>query len=160
MLEIKQAIDALEKASEWDLLVADLRDYRELAQNLLNAVGTPEQKSKLEKVLAQGDAAIQSNSIDDLRKAVEDLRHMYWAVSFAQDEFWKSQFDRLSDEPEYVDPLGAQRLIEEGSRAVKRSDIASLRTIVWELHGLLPSSQQGTLDRRFANAGLKPAQGK
>jgi hypothetical protein len=59
-----------------------------------------------------------------------------------------------------VAALRAERLIEEGDRAIKRSDVPSLRTIVWELHGLLPSSQRGALDRRFHDAGLKQTQSK
>ena len=160
MLEVKQAIDTLQKSSEWDLLAKELDDYRESSRELLASVGKPEQQQRLEKVLMRAEDAIASHSIDNLRKVVEDLRDLYFAVLLAQDDFWRSQFDRLRDEPEYVDALRAQRLIEEGDRAIKRSDIPSLRTIVWELHGLLPSSQRGALDRRFHDAGLKQAQSK
>jgi molecular chaperone DnaK len=155
MLEVKDAIDALHKSSEWDLLITELKDYRQSAQGLLSSVGKAEQQQRLETLMAWAETAVESHSIDDLRKVVEDLRGLYFTVLFAQDDFWRSQFERLRDAPEYVDPLRAQRLIEEANRAVKRSDIASLRTIVWELHDLLPSSQRGALDRRFHDAGLK-----
>jgi len=43
---------------------------------------------------------------------------------------------------------------------MKRNDIPSLRTIVRELWGLLPTWQEGKLDNRFPNAGLKLFQGR
>lgn len=117
-------------------------------------------RGRSEKMLIRANDAIAAHSIDNLRKIVEDLRDLYYAVLFSQDDFWRSQFERLRNEPEYIDSLKAERLIEEGDRALKRNDIPSLRTIVWELHGLLPSSQRGALDRRFHDAGLKQTQSK
>ncbi len=78
----------------------------------------------------------------------------------SQDEFWKAQFAQLWEEPEFVDPLTAERLKEEGMRALKRDDISSLRTIVWDLYRLLPTWQQGKLDMRFGDAGLRKARGQ
>ena len=111
-------------------------------------------------MLAQADIAVQSRSVDDLRKLAAEVRRLYWQISFSQDDFWKAQFERLCNEGEYVDPLKAERLKEEGARATKRNDVPSLRTIVWELYGLLPTSQQGKLDLRFEDAGLRRAQGR
>lgn len=160
LIEVKERLDLLEKASEWELLVADLREYGNSGQQLLSSVGTPAQQETLQRLLAEGDVAIQSHSVDDVRRIAEELRHLYWQTSFSQDGFWKGQFERLRDDSEYVDPLRAERLIEEGDRALKRDDIPSLRTIVWELFGLLPSWQQSKLDLRFENAGLRRAQGR
>ena len=160
MLEVKQAVDIIQKSSEWDLLAKELDDYRESARELLGSAGTPEQQQRLEKLLIRADDAISAHSLDNVRKIVEDLRDLYYAVLFAQDDFWRSQFNRLRNETDYIDALKSQRLIEEGDRALKRSDIPSLRTIVWELHGLLPTSQRGALDRRFHDAGLKQTQSK
>jgi molecular chaperone DnaK len=160
MLEVKQAVDILEKSSAWELLTKELDDYREWSRELLRSVGTPELQQRLEKLLIRADDATAAHSVDNLRKIVEDLCDLYYTVLFSQDDFWRSQFARLRNEPEYIDVLKAQRLIEEGDRALKRNDIPSLRTIVWELHGLLPTSQRGALDRRFHDAGLKQTQSK
>jgi len=160
LIEVKQALDDLEKASEWDLLVANLRDYRESAQTLVDSVGTPEHQQKLQKLLSQADIAIPSHSMDELRKIAEEVRDLYWEMCFSRDDFWKSTFERLAEGNGYVDPLKAERLKEEGIRAMKRNDIPSLRTIVWELWGLLPTWQEGKLDNRFPNAGLRRVQGR
>jgi molecular chaperone DnaK len=160
LIEVKQVIDALQRNSEWDLLVADLRECRESAQHLATTIGSPEQQQRLQKLLSQADIAIPSHSLDDLRKIALGVRRLYWEITFSQDEFWKGQFERLCNDSEYVDPLKAERLKEEGIRAMKRNDVPTLRTIVWELHGLLPTSQRGKLDLRFEDAGLKRAQGQ
>ena len=88
------------------------------------------------------------------------LRDIYWAIALSQDGFWKAQFAQMCEETEFVDPLKAERLKEEGLRAQKREDIGSLRTIVWDLYRLLPTSQQGKLDLRFGDAGLRKARGQ
>jgi molecular chaperone DnaK len=159
LIEVKQALDALEKAHEWDLRVVDLHDYQGWTQDLVKSVGTPEQQQRSQKLLSEADSALSARSLGDLRKAIKSLRDLFWEMSYSRDDFWKGHFEKLREGSDYVDPLKAERLKEEGNRAIKRNDIPSLRTIVWELYGLLPTWQQGKLDLRFEDAGLKRVQG-
>src|SRR5208282_4735684 len=126
MIEVNAELRALEKAWEWELLVADLRDFRESAQNLVDSVGTPEQQQRLKELVSRADIAIPSHSVDDLRKIAEAVRDLYWEISLSRDDFWKATFERLGEGDDYVDPLKAERLKEEGIRAMKRNDIPSL----------------------------------
>ncbi|HKV90944.1 MAG TPA: Hsp70 family protein [Candidatus Angelobacter sp.] len=160
LIELKQAIDILQRSSEWELLVADLESYRGPTQRIAEANGTENQRRDLDQIVRTADAAVKGRDITDLRSAVERLRDIYWEIALAQDDFWKAQFARMWEEPEFIDPLKAERLKEEGLRATKRADIESLRTIVWELYRLLPTWQQGKLDMRFADAGLRRARGQ
>ena len=64
-----------------------------------------------------------NHDLDSLRKSVQRLRDIYWAVSLSQDDFWKAQFATLYEETEFVDPLKAERLKEEGLSALKREDM-------------------------------------
>jgi molecular chaperone DnaK len=160
LIELKQAVDALERSSEWEILLADIEGYRESTGRVVQASGTAGQQGDLAEALKAADGAIATHSLPDLREAAERLRNIYWAVVFAQDDFWKAQFSQLSDDTEFVDPLKAERLKEEGIRALKRNDLSSLRTIVWDLYRLLPTWQRGKLDMRFGDAGLKRARGQ
>ena len=160
LIELKQALDALERSSEWELLVADLEEYRCSTEQVIQANGTPEQHSELPLVIKAADAALAERNSSDLRRAVERLKSLYWEVSFAQNDFWKIQFAQLLEGSEFIDPLKAELLKEEGLRALKRDDVSSLRTIVWDLYRLLPSWQDGKLDMRFGDAGLKRARGQ
>ena len=160
LIELKQAVDALERSSEWELLIADLGEYRVWTKRVVQEHGTPDQKRGVDEALKAADGAVGSHNLPELRQAVEFLKHVYWAIAFTQDEFWKTQFAQLKDEPEFADPLKAERLKEEGIRALKRNDMSSLRTIVWDLYWLLPTRQRGKLDMRFGDAGLKRARGQ
>jgi molecular chaperone DnaK len=160
LIELKQAVDALQRSSEWELLVAELDGYRDSTKRVVESRGTDDQRRDLPHILRKADAALAQHNIGDLRHVVEQLRDTYWSVAFAQDDFWKAQFAQMWEESEFVDPLKAERLKEEGMRAMKRSDISSLRTIVRDLYNLLPTWQQGKLDMRFGDAGLKRARGQ
>ena len=145
LIELKQAVDALECSSEWELLLVELDGYRDGTKRI-EAYGKDDQRRDHDLAL--------------LRKSVQRLRDIYWTVSLSQDDFWKAQFAQLWAEAEFVDPLKAERLKEEGMRALKRDDVSSLRTIVWDLYRLLPTWQQRKLDMRFGDAGLRKARGQ
>jgi hypothetical protein len=89
-----------------------------------------------------------------LKTATEKLKAVYWKINFARDEYWKEQFARLKEEADFDDVSRAANLKEEGVRALKRSDIGSLRTIVWDLWDLLPTGQKSKFDRYLDAVGL------
>ncbi len=146
-------------SSEWELLLADLDGFRD-ATIRIEALGKPEQQQNYTETLTTAADAESNHDLDLLRKSVQRLRDIYWAITLSQDDFWKAQFATLYEETEFVDPLKAERLKEEGLRSLKREDISSLRTIVWDLFSLLPTWQQGKLDMRFDDAGLRKARGQ
>ncbi len=159
LIELKQAIDAVKRSAEWELLLVEVDDYRD-GTKLVEACGNDNQRGEYADALKAADSAVANRDLVSLRKSVQRLKDIYWKVSLSQDDFWRAQFAQLSEESEFVDPLAAERLKEEGIRAFKRDDISSLRTIVWDLCRLLPTWQQGKLDKRFADAGLRKARGQ
>lgn len=160
LIEIKQAIDANKRSCEWELLAADLEEYREPTKRVVQAHGSPVQQHNLSQTLGAADAAIAEHDLPSLRQVVEHVRGLYFEIVLAQDDFWKNQFAQVCEESEFVDPLKAERLKEEGMRALKRNDNSSLRTVVWDLFSLLPTWQQSKLDMRFDKAGLARAHGQ
>jgi molecular chaperone DnaK len=154
ILELKAAIDAMEKLSEWELLTTDLDNFRGRARKLSQASGTQDQVRAVEELIRSAEGAIFRRDVAVLRSATEKLKHAYWEINFARDDFWKEQLAWLREETDFIDSPQAERLKAEGARALKRSDIGSLRTIVWDLYVLLPTWQQGKLDQRFDAGGL------
>ena len=159
LIELKQSVDALARSAEWELLVMELKKSHN-GLRLVQERGTVEAKTEYAKALKTGDEAVQAHNAARLREALERLSQIYWGVAFSQDDFWVYEFQKLSAESGFVDPLKAERLKEEGMRAMNRKDIAALRTVVWDLYQLLPLWHQGKLDMRFADAGLKRARGQ
>jgi hypothetical protein len=154
LIELKQAIDAMERSSEWEVLAVELDHLRGRARQLSQASGTRDQVREVEELIRSAEGAISRRDLAGLRSATEKLRDAYWAINLARDEFWKELLAWLRKQTAFVDSLKAERLKEEGAQALKRSDIGSLRTIVWNLYELLPIWQQGKLDKRFDDAGL------
>jgi len=109
-------------------------------------------------LIRSAEGAIFRRDIAGLRSAAENLKRAYWEINYTRDDFWKEQLAWLREETDFVDSPQAERLKEEGARALKRSDIRSLRTIVWDLYALLPTWQKGKLDERFDDAGLLSTQ--
>jgi hypothetical protein len=157
LLELKAAIDAMEKLSEWELLTTEQDGFRGRARKLSQASGTQEQVRVIEELIRSAEGAIFRRDVAGLRGATEKLKRAYWEINYARDDFWKEQLAWLREETDFVDFPQAERLKEEGARALKRSDIRSLRTIVWDLYALLPTWQKGKLDERFDDAGLLSA---
>jgi molecular chaperone DnaK len=154
LIELKQAIDAMERSSEWEVLAVELDNLRGRARHLSQASGTSDQVREVEELIRSAEGAISRRELAGLRTATEKLRDAYWAINLARDEFWKELLAWLRKQTAFVDSPKAERLKEEGAQALQRSDIGSLRTIVWNLYELLPLWQQGKLDKRFDDAGL------
>lgn len=154
LIELKQAVDAMERSSEWELLAVELDNLRGRAQQLSQASGTRDQVREVEELIRSAEGAISRRDLAGLRSATEKLRDAYWAINLARDEFWKELLAWLWKQTAFVDSVKAERLKEEGAQALKRDDTGSLRTIVWNLYELLPIWQQGKLDKRFDDAGL------
>ena len=153
LVEIKGLIDAMEKSSEWELLAVELDNFRRRARKLSQENGTQQQVRDIEESIRSAEAALSRRDVAALRSATEKLKAAYWKINLARDEYWKEQFAWLKEEADLVDPSRAESLKEEGGRALKRSDIGSLRTIVRDLWGLLPTWQQSKLEGQY-DAGL------
>jgi molecular chaperone DnaK len=155
-LEIKAAIDDLDKELEWELVATKLDNFRGPARDLCQTAGTKEQVKTIEDLIRSAEDALSRRDIPVLTAAVEKLKDAYWEINSTRDEFWEGYFAHLLEEADFVDPLKAERLKEQGTRALERSDIRSLRTTVRNLHALLPISQKSKLDLIYPGEILSP----
>ena len=77
LIELKQAVDSLQKSAEWELLVADFEGYRRSTEQLVGANGTGDQQRELPQLLKNADAAVKEQNIANLLKAVDHIRDIY-----------------------------------------------------------------------------------
>jgi molecular chaperone DnaK len=154
LIELKKVLDALERSSSWEILVAKFESYR-YDGDYIQAFGKPKQHADFLAALENAESALSSHDENALRDSLERMTDIYWDITRERDDFWKMQFTILNDDGQFVDPLRSEQLKEEGFRALKRGDIGTLRTIVIELMDLQPSWQKGKLDMRFSDAGLR-----
>jgi hypothetical protein len=161
LLDLKAALDAVEDSTKWKRLLTEFSALKEAGRKLFSTNGSQEQQNQLELLIKEADVAISRNSAQVLDARLESIRSMYWRLLFSFDQYWVSAFRRLDNgESHFVEEATANRLIEEGRRALGRQDAESLKTIVPQLWGLLPDSQQSKFDFRFADAGLRRAYGR
>ncbi|MGB8538680.1 MAG: Hsp70 family protein [Acidobacteriaceae bacterium] len=154
LLELKAAIDEMERLYEWDLLSTELNDFRDPARKLSQASGSEDQAREVEESIRSAEGALSRRDLAVMRTAMEELKNGYWTIECARDEFWKERLAWLKKQTNFVDSLEAERLKEAGADAVVRNDIELLQTIVRNLYALSPLRQQGKLDERFKRAGL------
>ena len=161
LLDLKVALDAVEDSTKWKRLMSEFSALKEAARELFSANGSQEQQNQLELLIKEADVAISRKSAQVLDARLESIRSMYWRLLFSFDEYWVSAFRRLDNtESHFVEEATANRLVEEGRRALGRQDAESLKTIVPQLWGLLSDAQQSKFDFRFADAGLRRAYGR
>src|SRR5205807_6766671 len=76
LIELKQAMDALERSSEWELLVADVQGFREAGLRVVQERGTAEAKTEFARALQAADQSVQDRNPVLLREALGRLNHI------------------------------------------------------------------------------------
>jgi len=154
--ELKARIDLIEESQKWPLL---LNRFEEAKQNTTEAVqGSNERKDieRLERILADARSAVESKDHKKLEKVVSSLESLTWEIWARQDDFWVVSFQNVSKyASKFIDRQRGDSLVEEGTLAIERADFASLRSIVKELWGLVPDSQETTKEKMQFPSSLR-----
>ena len=75
---------------------------------------------------------------------------------FRQPGFWVSAFQEVKKDPgSFTDQRRAEELIDEGSAALQRQDLDSLKSIMFELWSLMPRDEQEKISERVSDAGIR-----
>ena len=69
LLELKQTIDVLKRSSEWELLAAELEEYRESTNRAVQTNGTADQKREFPQSLKAADDAAAEHDLPPLRRS-------------------------------------------------------------------------------------------
>ncbi len=95
--------------------------------------------------------AIAKPELAQIERITVKLVRLQFQVLSQQPWFWRNWFERLSTSVvTWSDPQRAARLIREGRSALLRDDVAELRRVTIELHGLAPASEGS-----FQNVGIR-----
>jgi BlaI family penicillinase repressor len=133
----------MEKSSEWELLAVELDTFAD-ERGSYRKRAAPRTRCAIEELIRSAEGAISRRDVAGLRSATEKLKRCLLGDQLSHEmSFWKEQLAWLRKQTAFVDSLQAERLKEEGARALKRSDIGSLRTIVWNLYALLADMATG-----------------
>ena len=141
------------------MIVLLLNRFEEAKQNTTEAVqGSNERKDieRLERILADARSAVESKDHKKLEKVVSSLESLTREIWARQDDFWVVSFQNVSKyASKFIDRQRGDSLVEEGTLAIERADFASLRSIVKELWGLVPDSQETTKEKMQFPSSLR-----
>ena len=154
--ELKQRLDSIEYLLNWPIT---LKQYNEIVNNCKNIVdryGNDEDKDQLETLEKEAKKAIDNKDLKRLKTIAEEILGIRWAVLFRQPGFWVSAFQEIKNDPgRFTNQRRAEELIKEGSIALQRQDLDSLKSIMVELWSLMPSEEQEKVGDRVSDAGIR-----
>lgn len=153
---LKQRLDSIEYLLNWPIT---LKQYKEIISNckdIVDKYGNDEDKDQLETLEKEAKKAIDNKDLKRLKTITEEILGIRWAVLFRQPGFWVSVFQEIKNDPgRFTNQRRAKELIEEGSIALQRQDLDSLKSIMLELWSLMPSEEQEKVGDRVSDAGIR-----
>lgn len=153
---LKQRLDSIEYLLNWPIT---LKQYNEIISNckdIVDKYGNDEDKDQLEILEKEAKKAIDNKDLKRLKIITEEILGIRWAVLFRQPGFWVSAFQEIKENPgRFTNQRRAEELIEEGSIALQRQDLDSLKSIMLELWSLMPSEEREKVGDRVSDAGIR-----
>lgn len=153
--ELKQKLDSIDSLLEWPIT---LKKYTAIINDCKDTVskhGNEEDKDQVDTLEKEAKKAISNKDLKRLEKITEEIGDIRGAVLFRKDDFWIAVFLEMKKNPNRFTnrQKRAEELIEEGSIALQRQDIDSLKSIMRELWNLLPSEDEKS--KVISDAGIR-----
>lgn len=155
--ELKEAMDPIEYLTRWPSTVNRFNGIYNDCQEVADSYGDMDDKDQLGSLKKEADQAISIKDGKRLGKITEEITALRWAMLFKQPGFWVSAFQEIKKKPPvgFTNQSRATELIEEGSMALQRQDLDSLKSIMFELWSLIPQDEQETISERVSDSGIK-----
>jgi len=154
--EFKQKLDSVEYLSNWPIALKQYTEIIDDCKDIVSKYGNDEDKDQLETLEKEAKKAIDNKDLKRLKTITEEILGIRWAVLFRQPGFWVSVFQEIKNDPgRFTNQRRAEELIEEGSIALQRQDLDSLKSIMLELWSLMPSEEQEKVGDRVSDAGIR-----
>jgi molecular chaperone DnaK len=143
ILDLTAAIDQVEDALEWPVLVEEAKAVLIDTQKTVEEHGEPSEKTGLRTLEAETKKAIDSGQTDVLRQRVDDVKALGYRIVWRQPGFWVGYLDYLEVRKSNMrDLTTAAQLFTQGRKAINNNDIEALQAAVRQLIGLLPKDDQ------------------
>jgi len=140
---LEEATDDLEGAAEWPNLLQEAEEQLQSTRQVVDENGTAEEKQNLQTLENGMQKAIDSGDPDILREHIEQIRSIGMQIVLRKPEIWIYWLQDLEKQTaSMTDVAQAERLFEQGRRAVNNEDLESLKAAVQQLFALLPREQQ------------------
>jgi len=156
--DLKQNLDSVEYLSQWPITLKEYNEVINDCKDIVTKHGNNDDKDQLETLKSEAEKAINGKDTKRLKKIVEEIIHIRWAVLFRQPGFWIAAFQEIKRSPgRFTNQRRAEELIDEGSIALQRQDLDSLKSIMLELWSLMPLEEQEKVGEKVSDAGIRKA---
>ncbi len=154
--DLQIALDPLEQLIHWPLIMTKFNAIVEDCDKTADSYANNDDKDQINMLKKEAQQAIQDKDVKKLEKLSDDLIQIRWNILFRQPGFWIGAFQDVKSRPaEYTDNEKAKELIEEGNLALQRQDLESLKSLMWQLWGLMPQQEQDAVSKRVSDVGIK-----
>ncbi len=128
-------------------------EYRALKDEVIAAVnqsGKDHERHQLNEVIVREHTFVNSTKPQKLEEAMEELRYISFEILQRTPAFLVDWFQHLvSKSEEFVDPLHASSLIEDGKRYLASKEYEKLREVNFLLYDLLPQKEKEAKETRY-----------
>lgn len=154
--DLKAKINAAEYFNKWPSMCKTYNEAINSCRWAIDNYGNTADKEKFAAITADADRVLSHKDQKRLSKLTEELYNLYWAVLMRLDDWWIAQFQNFQKgNTNFTDPMRAKQLIQEGSVCLKRNDIESLKTIMWELWQLMTDEERMEASKKLEHSGLR-----
>jgi molecular chaperone DnaK len=156
LTELKIALDQLDSAVEWPMLVEAAEEEIDQTEEVVNKFGNLETRKRMSEIKRDIRQGIQSKDADILRQKTEEMSSFRFAVLSALPEFHVSIFNWLEQDKHLMrDPQQAQHLLSEGRRAIQSEDLDRLKNVNRRLVALLPETEKNKMGQGFGSTVIQ-----
>jgi len=143
LVELREAIDDVENAIEWPVLIQEAERTLVDTRQFVNASGEPDEKTNLRMLEDDMQKVIDSGDPELLRRHIEKIESVGIQVALRRPEIWISWLEYCEGRKSSMENISqAEQLFDQARRAINNDEIESLKAAVRQLLGLLPEEQQ------------------
>jgi len=154
--DLKQKLDSIENLAQWPVALKEYTEIVSDCEEIVASYGNNDDKDQFSSLKKEAEKSIGSKDTNRIKKIAEEVINIRWAVLFRQPGFWVSAFQEVKKDPgSFTDQGRAEELIDEGSAALQRQDLDSLKSIMFELWSLMPRAEQEKISERVSDAGIR-----
>ena len=154
--EMKQKLDSIEAMAKWPLALNVYNEAINACEETINTYGTDDDKDQIVSIKKEAENAIANKDLNRLDKIRSEIDGITCAIYFRQPGYWIAAFQEIKKDPgRFTDQERAEELIEDGSIALQRQDMDSLKSIMVEIWSLMPVEEQTKINERVSDAGIR-----
>ncbi len=150
LLAMKMAIDEIEDALEWPLLLAkaelEIADIRKLVSE--SKYADSQDKYNATELEREARRAIELRDVDLLNRRISEILGLWVRVAQKNPGYWTFWLSKLKEEKAKLrDQAQAEQLFVQGDRAINNNDLPGLRAVVQQLWALTPIEVREQVER-------------